>query len=180
MYPTTSREQALALLEEHITENVVKIGNEFYQQVIGIPQGSVISSLLCSFFYGNLEKTHFGDIMSDSSSVSLNSPKLVKITDLSQMLVRLIDDYLLVTTDLEKAKSFWQVMNAGHTEYGCFISPDKTLVNFDCDTRTRRISPKQHVFPWCGYYIDMGTLAVSSDYTRFHDKCEPLPCRCIA
>lgn len=79
MYPTTTREQALALLEEHITENVVKIGNEFYQQVIGIPQGSVISSLLCSFFYGNLEKTHFSDIMNDKGTVSESPYKSVTI-----------------------------------------------------------------------------------------------------
>lgn len=34
----------------------MKIGNEYYRQVVGIPQGSVLSAILCSFFYGDLER----------------------------------------------------------------------------------------------------------------------------
>ncbi|TFY78052.1 hypothetical protein EWM64_g5961 [Hericium alpestre] len=50
-----------------------------------------------------------------------------------KLLLRLIDDYLFITTDLSKAKKFLTVMKKGHSEYGCFISPDKTLTNFDYD-----------------------------------------------
>ena len=56
VYPYSRKQDIIALLEEHITENIVKIGNEYYRQVVGIPQGSVLSSLLCSFFYGDLER----------------------------------------------------------------------------------------------------------------------------
>jgi hypothetical protein len=45
--------------------------------------------------------------------------------------MRLIDDYLFITTSIEKAKGFLDMMNQGHPEYGCFISKDKTLTNFD-------------------------------------------------
>ena len=67
----------------------------------------------------------------------------------SQVLLRLIDDYLFITTSLTSAKSFLDMMKKGtysialvyifnvafpgHPEYGCFISPDKTLTNFDHD-----------------------------------------------
>ena len=34
----------------------VKIGSDYYRQSVGIPQGSVLSTILCSFFYGDLEK----------------------------------------------------------------------------------------------------------------------------
>ncbi|KIK34273.1 hypothetical protein CY34DRAFT_98308, partial [Suillus luteus UH-Slu-Lm8-n1] len=36
-----------------------------------------------------------------------------------------------VTTNLEKAKRFLDVMNEGHPEYGCIISKGKTMVNFE-------------------------------------------------
>jgi telomerase reverse transcriptase len=68
----------------------------------------------------------------------------------SQVLLRLIDDYLFITTSLTSAKRFLDMMKKGtyislaqvyifdvafpgHPEYGCFISPDKTLTNFDHD-----------------------------------------------
>lgn len=62
----------LKLLEEHISKNIVKVNllrewtleklsqlqvdGQLYKQVVGIPQGSVLSTLLCTFFYGDLEK----------------------------------------------------------------------------------------------------------------------------
>ena len=36
----------------------LKIGQDYYRQIVGIPQGSVLSALLCSFFYGDLEREH--------------------------------------------------------------------------------------------------------------------------
>jgi telomerase reverse transcriptase len=80
-------------------------------------------------------------------------PAFSVVTEKQQMLMRLIDDYLYVTTSLTKAKAFlammvqgmWSVIywcpvhfsshvRTGHPEYGCFISKDKTLINFDCDS----------------------------------------------
>jgi telomerase reverse transcriptase len=74
-----------------------------------------MSSLLCSFFYGDLERTHFAHLLADPES----------------MLVRLIDDYMLVTTDLDKARGFLDIMSKGHPEYGCFIAREKTMANFE-------------------------------------------------
>jgi hypothetical protein len=44
------------------------MGTDYYRQMVGIPQGSVLSSLLCSFFYGDLEK-RFGAFTEDPHSV---------------------------------------------------------------------------------------------------------------
>ena len=59
VYPYSRKRDIIALLEEHITENIVKLGNEYYRQMVGIPQGSVLSAILCSFFYGDLERRKF-------------------------------------------------------------------------------------------------------------------------
>ncbi|KAF8959478.1 hypothetical protein BDZ97DRAFT_1837353 [Flammula alnicola] len=40
IYPLSKKQEVLALLEEHITENIVKIGQSYYRQTVGIPQGS--------------------------------------------------------------------------------------------------------------------------------------------
>lgn len=48
----------------------------------------------------------------------------------NNVLLRLIDDYLFITTDESDAKNFLEVMKRGHPEYGCFISQEKTLINF--------------------------------------------------
>jgi hypothetical protein len=51
-----TRDRIVQLLEEHITQNMVKIGGHYYRQRVGIPQGSILSTMLCSFFYGDLER----------------------------------------------------------------------------------------------------------------------------
>lgn len=48
----------MEVLEEHIMGNILQIGQRFYLQVVGIPQGSILSSLLCSVYYGHLERYH--------------------------------------------------------------------------------------------------------------------------
>ncbi|CAL1716650.1 unnamed protein product [Somion occarium] len=151
VYPYAQKQEVLELLEEHITENLVKIGEDYYRQTVGIPQGSVLSALLCSFFYGHLEQDRLR-VTDDSNSV----------------LLRLIDDYLFVTTSSGRARKFLRTMQEGHPEYGCFIARDKTLTNFETDDPTTFIGPEQKSFPWCGYLINMFDLSVTVDYGRFH------------
>jgi len=72
----------------------------------------------------------------------------------------MIDDYLYVTTNLHNAKDFLDMMKKGmyllfcvfgdltqilgHPEYGCFISQDKTLTNFDAgDGSLDLVDPSQ-------------------------------------
>ena len=49
-----TRKAILDLLEEHVESNLIQMGNRFYRQKEGIPQGSIVSSLLCSYFYGGV------------------------------------------------------------------------------------------------------------------------------
>ncbi|KAI6155182.1 hypothetical protein BKA82DRAFT_118534, partial [Pisolithus tinctorius] len=43
-------------------------------------------------------------------------------------------------TTLQKAKSFLDVMIKGHPEYGCMISKEKTVTNFDYGTEIMNIT----------------------------------------
>ncbi|CCO32796.1 telomerase reverse transcriptase [Rhizoctonia solani AG-1 IB] len=147
-------EDVLDLLEEHITDNIVRIGSELYRQVVGIPQGSVLSTLLCAIFYGDLERT-----------------KLVFTADPGNVLLRFVDDYLFITTDVTAARKFLSIMHQGHPEYGCIIAEEKTLTNFvDVETHTTVLPPDAEYFPWCGRVIHMRELSVQWDYGRYNGR----------
>ncbi|CEL53334.1 Telomerase reverse transcriptase OS=Bos taurus GN=TERT PE=3 SV=2 [Rhizoctonia solani AG-1 IB] len=165
-------EDVLDLLEEHITDNIVRIGSELYRQVVGIPQGSVLSTLLCAIFYGDLERT-----------------KLVFTADPGNVLLRFVDDYLFITTDVTAARKFLSIMHQGHPEYGCIIAEEKTLTNFvDVGTHTTVLPPDAECvckyattqrlriltcfidFPWCGRVIHMRELSVQWDYGRYNGR----------
>lgn len=130
---------------------------------MGIPQGSVLSSLLCSFFYGDLER-RFGSYTDSPDSVSvfmcidillnwvrLTSPLLPPDTVQSYWWLSPCDDESSqgeVISWYDESRFFFPpvlffmavlglldvvVLCIGHPEYGCFISKDKTMTNFDYD-----------------------------------------------
>ncbi|XP_023979618.1 telomerase reverse transcriptase isoform X2 [Physeter macrocephalus] len=71
-----------------VHNHVVRIGGRSYVQCQGVPQGSILSTLLCSFCYGDMEKELFPGIQRDG------------------VLLRLVDDFLLVTPHLTRARAF--------------------------------------------------------------------------
>jgi telomerase reverse transcriptase len=145
------RSELLDMLSQHVQYNMVKIGKKFYRQKRGIPQGSVLSSILCNYFYADLEARHLG---------FLNAPGC--------LLLRLVDDFLLVTTNCRRAKDFLQVMHDGLPEYGVTVNPTKTLVNFEASVNgmkvTRLVGSRE--FPYCGNFINTRTLNITKDRER--------------
>lgn len=149
----------LSLLTSHVESNVVKIGKKYYRQKRGIPQGSVVSSLLCNYFYADLEKTH-----------------LSFVTGTDCLLMRLIDDFLLITLDKDKAAQFVRTMHGGFPGYGVQVSAHKTLVNFDMvlDGELVCKSEPDKGFPYCGTRINDKTLDITKDFRDTGMTC-PLP-----
>ncbi len=142
-----TKDDLMHLLQEHIERNVVKIGKRFYRQKTGIPQGSVLSSILCNFFYAQLERDVLGFVLDGDS-----------------LLLRLLDDFLLISIHEEHAKRFIRVMHKGHPEYGVVIKPSKSMANFDVMTEERdaiATSGSDGKFAYCGVCIDTTTLEVS-------------------
>ncbi|KIW17443.1 hypothetical protein PV08_04637 [Exophiala spinifera] len=138
-----SKSAMLALLHEHVGDNIVKMGKKHMRQVKGIPQGSVLSSLLCSYFFGAFERDQLGFLKPESS-----------------LLLRLIDDFLLITRDAQVARRFLEVMSSGDKKYGIVVNAGKSLVNFDVTINGHKI-PRlcgEKFFPYCGMAIEMKTL----------------------
>lgn len=57
-----SRADLYNILFEHIRLNVVLLQGRRFRQSVGIPQGSIVSSHLCSIYYGFIERTWFSEL----------------------------------------------------------------------------------------------------------------------
>ncbi|KAL2133055.1 hypothetical protein VTI74DRAFT_2994 [Chaetomium olivicolor] len=136
----------LALAASHVKDNLVRIGKKFYRQKAGIPQGSVLSSTLCNYFYADLEREHLGFLGGGRDC----------------LLLRLIDDFVLITTEREKARRFVEIMHAGLEEYGVAVNEAKSLVNFGLRVKGTLVPRLEGGtgFPYCGLEIDVKTLGV--------------------
>ncbi|EAW11871.1 telomerase reverse transcriptase [Aspergillus clavatus NRRL 1] len=146
-----SGDYLLDLLDEHIRYNLVRVGKKYFRQRNGIPQGSILSGVLCNLFYARMERECLGFLQSDES-----------------VLLRLIDDFLLVTTDSSLAMRFLQVMLKGQPEYGITVNPAKSLVNFAAAVDGVQI-PRlvdSALFPYCGSLINTATLEIYRDPER--------------
>ena len=151
---TRGTDELVSLAAHHVKEHIVKVGKKYYRQKQGIPQGSVLSSALCSYFYADLEKTELSFLGPDKGSGANDC-----------LLLRLIDDFLLITTDKAKAARFVDVMHRGHPRYGVQVNPNKSLVNFDLETGSQRV-PRNALgapFPYCGLYINVSNLNLTKD-----------------
>ena len=179
------RDEALELLREHLLSHVVVVqgryGDRFLLQSTGIPQGSVLSTLLCNYYYGHVEKALLGDIASAASNA--NPPSQESCTAKTDdghatLLVRIVDDFLLITTNRELSTNFLKTMSAGNDKLGVHINGDKTLVNYNVTiesiggeaeklTCTVGGTKGPTLFPWCGMLFDTKSGEVGVDYSRF-------------
>lgn len=146
-----SADQAKSILRRHVQGNVIKMGRDMFKKSEGIAQGSVLSSLLCTFFYNDFEMNRLG-FLRDGKSV----------------LLRVIDDFLLITTEKADARRFMTAMRAGDASYGIRVQPEKSLVNFDMSidgVQVPKLSESSS-FPYCGLFIDTITLQISKNRSR--------------
>lgn len=143
--------EAKKRLHMHVLNNIIKIGHKYRKSAQGIPQGSILSSFLCNFFYDHFEKT-----------------KLSFLRPQSSLLLRVIDDFLLITTDKTDAMQFVTTMRTGDAHYGIVAHPEKSLVNFNtspCGVQIPQIFQTTW-FPFCGLLINTQNLEVRKDRVR--------------
>jgi len=146
------KRKLLDLLKDHVERNIIKIGKKFFRQKSGIPQGSVLSSLLCNYFYAQLEEECFRFLDDDDENI----------------LLRLVDDFLLITTNKGHAKRFLQIMHNGVPDYGVEVNPAKSLANFEVTINGYKVLCLQEgaAFPYCGNAIDTRSLEITKDRGR--------------
>ncbi|KAL0425609.1 UNVERIFIED_CONTAM: Telomerase reverse transcriptase [Sesamum radiatum] len=180
------KEEINLILKEHITRNVVHFDNKFYLQLVGIPQGSVLSSLLCSFYYGHMERNVVfpflekanGDFLGkyDTFGASASRPNHtneIVVCGAKYLLLRFIDDFLFISTSKKQASMFFSRLERGIRDYNCWMNDEKFGLNFDIDGQGCR-SNRLHVgkdgtsfLRWSGVLVNCSTLEIQADYTRY-------------
>ncbi|KAG2179042.1 hypothetical protein INT43_001891 [Umbelopsis isabellina] len=147
------RDELLELIRRHIKCNVVKIGSGFYRQTVGIPQGSCLSTMLCSYFYGSMENEELSFLKNDQNA----------------LLMRFVDDFICISPNKATVQKFTTTMHKGSIKYGCFVSHAKSLVNFDMMYNGVSVAKLENTFefPWCGFLIDTRDLEVYSNYQQY-------------
>jgi hypothetical protein len=171
---TTKKEHIMQHLRDHLTNHLVvtrgRYGNRFLVQTTGIPQGSVLSSLLCNFYYGSIEKRLF--------ALEAKLPNHEEVEDATScLLVRMVDDFLLVSVTPDRVDNFLAIMNEGDPRLGVEINKEKTKVSSNmnnqsktCENlepaRTQAEDATSDFFPWCGMLFHCCTGEVRVDYSR--------------
>jgi telomerase reverse transcriptase len=112
MYFLHNKEEILHVLRKHICCNIVQANGKFYHQKVGIPQGSVLSTLLCSLYLGAVEN------------------QFIQLSEES-VLMRMVDDFLLISRSQEEAERFYYGIEGGLVEFNCSVNAVKTLMNFN-------------------------------------------------
>ncbi|RYH12472.1 hypothetical protein EON65_38225 [archaeon] len=122
----------------------------YYNQVQGIPQGSVLSALLCTFYYGYIEHMVFGRFLPhttpgggdgdgdcDRACSGLNCDESIAADPLGiisgkSCLLRCIDDYLIISTDPSYVLTFLSsVFTTFAMDYNVHVNMSKVKANFD-------------------------------------------------
>ncbi|XP_021655586.2 telomerase reverse transcriptase [Hevea brasiliensis] len=177
-------------LNEHVKRNVLQLDKKFYLQGVGIPQGSILSSLLCSLYYGHLERNVIFPFLEKNyelatedlsrrhkcqdASVAGNSSEDRISPSHCYMLLRLIDDFCFISTSKRLAAGFYTRLRRGFRDYNCYMNEEKFCLNFDARHASGLPSNRVYVgedgisfIRWSGLLLNSCTLEVQADYTRY-------------
>ncbi|KAJ1511877.1 hypothetical protein HMI55_006434 [Coelomomyces lativittatus] len=138
-----SKDDLLRILQHLLLNTCFKFKNQVFRQLHGIPQGCMLSPLLCSFFYGQMEKKYFGFLNQHPS-----------------LFLRYMDDILLLsvsTSDLQKAIDLFQ-SDEVKQEFGVHLNMDKSYFQF---------KDPSLVLPWCGVLIHPQNRFITNDFTSY-------------
>ncbi|OWM83257.1 hypothetical protein CDL15_Pgr012738 [Punica granatum] len=186
---SVKRQEILFNLNEHIKHNILLFHKKFYLQRIGIPQGSVLSPLLCSFYFGYLEQNVILPFLEkapepvvDDSSTTKSCPGTLNALHLEDesacssrfLLLRFTDDFLFLSTSREQAASLLSRLRRGFREFNCQMNEKKFSVNFDDGYTPRTQSNRADIsvdgiqfVHWGGLLLNSCTLEIQADYSRY-------------
>lgn len=143
--------EVVSRIAAHVQQNWVRFGAALYRQRVGLPQGSVLSTLLCNMLLADAERMYL-DVHADDC------------------LLRFTDDFLYITSDAARAQRMARAMHDGFPAHHCRMAPEKMLVNFDALDASGCVVPRlpSHApFPWCGVCVSPTTLACEPDTSRY-------------
>ena len=155
-----TKSRIMELVEEHLHSHLVltrgRYGERYLLQKNGIPQGSILSAHLCNFYYGKVED----DLLPGYTFRGNHDPSLLS---------RMIDDFLIVSSDPSAVHRFIEVMEQGDVANGVKINREKTLANVPTIVSAEKGLVQSKFFPWCGFLLSETNGEVRIDYSRLLD-----------
>eukprot|EP01052_Picozoa_sp_SAG31_P004764 SAG31_NODE_201_length_20535_cov_15.315081_14_plen_312_part_00 len=101
-------------------------------------------------------------------------------SDENHLLMRLVDDFIYITTDLAAAENFVHTLHKGMPSYGCTVQAEKTTTTFQTELDAKSSSKggvsktksaigqgEPGFVRWCGLRFNKRTLEVQADYSRY-------------
>lgn len=151
----------------------------FTCKVLVFHREGFLSSLLCSLYYGHLdrhmifpflEKTLESGSCKENKSLRTNNGD----SSPSYLLMRFIDDFLFISNSKEQAASFFSRLHRGFRGYNCYMNKKKFGANFDVEQISDSSLNKVYVgkdgatsfVPWSGLLINSSTMEIQADYTK--------------
>ncbi|KAH3678150.1 hypothetical protein WICMUC_001666 [Wickerhamomyces mucosus] len=143
----------LQSLLNQLKNSLTKIGPTYYQRKDGVFQGLHYSSLFNDILYDALIREKFGFIKESS------------------LILRIADDFLIISSDLNHLKKISRMVNKGFPEYGVEVNRTKTSVNFKLSqsaSQSQDISGERYEILnftedeiiFCGYQLNTTTLNI--------------------
>eukprot|EP01083_Nonionella_stella_P277663 943954_1 len=145
----------LKIMKDHIETSIVYLNGRYYKHNVGIPQGSIISQLLCCVYVGQFEKKLKKQILRASRRQS----------KVCRLMMRHVDDFIYFTTSKEEAVCFADYLHQGSTSYNMTANRSKTSTNFQYGS-TGSDTLNSEWIAWCGFLWNTRTLNVRVDHRR--------------
>ncbi|PNX65662.1 telomerase reverse transcriptase-like protein, partial [Trifolium pratense] len=158
--------------------NVLKFDGKFYEQGVGISQGGILSSLLCSLYYGHLERNviypFFKRTLESERCKENNSVQTNSCDSSPYLLMRFIDDFFFISNSKKQAASVFSRMKRGFRAYNCYMNEKKFSANFDVEQTPDSSLNRVYVgkdgatsfVRWSGLLINCSTMEIQADYTK--------------
>lgn len=171
-------------LRRHISSHCVVAGQQLFKQQRGIPQGSTLSTLLCNLYYGYIERKllypSIERVISPAESVSAvpaiqsSVQSSASSTDIVPyaVVMRMTDDYLLLTHSRDCAHRFESMLTAELQRWGIAVNSSKVQSNTQPCICGTLAAPDAHSCGcarvlWCGLSIAVQDMQLRVDYTRY-------------
>nr|CCC95595.1 unnamed protein product [Trypanosoma congolense IL3000] len=135
-----SGENIRSLLQQHLRSHLVLVDGKLYVQRVGITQGSAVAMLLCDRVLEKVDES-LSDILSRYEEPAL--------------LLRRVDDVLVVTLSPVAAQTCEEALQRGWPEVGFFCQREK----MQCSVSTQPVR-------WCGLLWDPKSLEFSVEWSR--------------
>jgi telomerase reverse transcriptase len=184
-YSKQSTEVMKQLLKEHLTRNMISFpGAGVHLQRAGIPQGSILSTILCNMYLANIE---WGPLLERLSSSSSFQGFVAQGIPRSPMaLLRLTDDFLVFGSSSTAVWDMSRALGQGFPTHNCMFPVEKMQVS-DGSLVLPTSDPRSLVLPdvsspvfWCGALLDSRTGCISSDYSRMYGIRKVQECNIMA